>query len=171
MSEPIITSLTPANLHEILQQAGYRAELMTNRPNAPYLRSATGGIPFEVQFVNRMPGDADTYADICFVVVLRLQGEMPLTVVNDWNNSRRFARLRLVQDMAVLDLDLSAVGGLTHGYLRAQIGLWEQLVQGLVPFLRDAFIKIAGANSAPQGAAVVAPPADADPVSQVGVSA
>ena len=57
-------------------------------------------------------------------------------------------------------MDISAVGGLTQTHLRAQIGIWDQLVQDLVPFLRNAFIKIAGATTTPRATAVVAPPAD-----------
>jgi hypothetical protein len=160
MSETIAGSFSPGQLRELLQQCGYRAELMTDRPNVTYLRSATGGVPFEVQFVNRMPNDASAYADVSFVAVLGVQGEIPLALLNDWNNSRRFARLRWVQNLVVLDMDISALGGLTQAHLQAQIGIWDQLVQDMVPYLRNAFIRIAGAAGAPQGTAVIAPPAD-----------
>ncbi len=160
MSDTLLSSFTPEAFQELLQQVGYRAELMTDRPNAPYLRSATGGIPFEVQFVNRLLNGGDGYADITFVVVLGLQSEMPLAAVNDWNNGKRFARLRLIRNMLVLDMDVTVIGGLTPAHLQAQIGLWDQLVQELLPFLRETMVKIAGAGPTPQGKAIVEPPKD-----------
>jgi hypothetical protein len=161
VSETILTSFTPAGLRDLLQQAGYRAELMTDRPAAPYLRSAAGGIPFELQLVNHMPGGGEGYADISFAAALLVQGEMKLALVNDWNNSRRFARLRWIRNMAVLDMDVSVLGGMTQAHLQALIAIWDQLLQDIVPFLRNAFARIAAANSTPRGKAAVALPADA----------
>lgn len=158
MADSLLLSLTPESLRELMQQAGYRAELMTDRPNVPYLRSATGGVPFEVQFMNRMPSGAEGYADVTFVVVLGVQGDMPLAALNDWNNIKRFGRLRLVQKLLVLDMDVTAVGGVTPLHLRATISIWDQLLQDLQPFLRNALVKIAAANAATQGSAVVEAP-------------
>jgi Putative bacterial sensory transduction regulator len=141
MSETLLSSLTVENLRTLMQSVGYRVDTMTDRPNAPYLRSATGGVPFEVQFVNRMPGAADSFADAAFVIVFRVEGEVPLSLANDWNNMKRFGRLRLIQNMLVLDMDVSAVGGIAPDHLRANIAIWDQLVQDLLPYLRAALSK------------------------------
>jgi Putative bacterial sensory transduction regulator len=161
MSESVTISFTPALLRDAMQQVGYRVELVADRPDAPYLRSATGGIPFEVRFINRMPGGGEGYVDVSFIAALRIQSETPLALVNDWNNTRRFGRLRWAQNVAVLDMDVSTLGGLTQANLQAQIAIWDQLLQDVVPFLRDTFARIAASNGTPQGMAAVAPPSDA----------
>jgi hypothetical protein len=146
MSEPMLVSLTPEALHPLMQQFGYRTELLTDRPNAPYLRSATGGMPFEVQFLNRATGDSGVYIDMSFVMSLRIQGEVPLEIVNQWNNSKRFARLRLLQNVLLLDMDVIGLGGTTEASFRASVSIWDQLVQELLPFLRTAMAQQAPAT-------------------------
>lgn len=159
MPESVLSSFTPEGFREVMQQAGYRAELMTDRPNLPYLRSATGGVPFEVQFLNRVPSGGQAYADVTFAVVLQSEAKLPLTTMNEWNNMRRFGRLRLVRDMVILDMDLSAVGGVTAAHVRAQLGIWDQLAQDVATYLRNAIIKLAEGDSGKQNGAAEPPPA------------
>jgi Putative bacterial sensory transduction regulator len=147
MSDATITKLTLDSLRESLQQAGYRVETVTDPvANVPYLRSATAGLPFDIRPGNRFAGDERSFADLAFVAVLQVQGELPLDLVNRWNATRRFARLQLSQPFLVFCLDVSIAGGVAPNHLRAQVEIWDRLVQELIAYLREELGKLSAAN-------------------------
>jgi hypothetical protein len=137
MSDAVIETITAGQLCDLMQQAGYRVEPFDLPDHAPALRSATAGIPFEVRLGTRAPGDGRRCADFTLIAALRVEGELPLDTPNDWNNGKRFSRLHVVQNFLVLDMDVVLFGGVTASHLRAQIEIWDRLIQELVPFLRD----------------------------------
>ncbi|MBB4395654.1 hypothetical protein GGD66_004388 [Bradyrhizobium sp. CIR48] len=137
MSNTIIVKLTLNDLRSALQQVGYRVEELTDPVvNLTYLRSATGGLTFDIRPGNWL-ADAESFVDAALTAVLQVQGELPLDLVNRWNATRRFARLQLSQQFLVLSLDVSVAGGVTADHLRAQIDIWDRLVQELIVYLRD----------------------------------
>jgi hypothetical protein len=149
MLETILTKLTLADLREVLQLAGYRVETMTDPvANGEYLRSATGGLAFDVRPGNRLADGEGSFIDVALVAVLQVQGELPLDLVNRWNASRRFARLQLSPPFLVLTLDVSVAGGVARDHLRAQIEIWDHLVQQLIAYLRAELPKLDGADRA-----------------------
>jgi hypothetical protein len=148
MSEVIMTALTLDSLRDILQQAGYRVETATDPvANVPYLRSATSGLAFDIRPGNRLAGGDDrSFADVAFIAVLQVQGELPLDLVNGWNVARRFSRLQLSGSFLALCMDVSVVGGVTQEHVRAQVEIWDRLVQELIAYLRDELRKPGAAN-------------------------
>jgi Putative bacterial sensory transduction regulator len=157
MSETIITKLTVDSLRENIQLAGYRVETMTDPVvNTTYLRSATSGFVFDIRPGNRLTDADQSFLDVAFIAALQVQGELPLDIVNRWNVTRRFARLQLSQPFLILSHDVSVAGGVTHNYLRAQIEIWDHLLQQMISYLREELPKIAGANAAGAGAAGIA---------------
>ncbi|MBB4380749.1 YbjN domain-containing protein [Bradyrhizobium sp. SBR1B] len=137
MSNTIIVKLTLNDLRSALQQVGYRVEELTDPVvNLTYLRSATGGLTFDIRPGNWL-ADAESFVDAALTAVLQVQGELPPDLVNRWNATRRFARLQLSQQFLVLSLDVSVAGGVTADHLRAQIDIWDRLVQELIVYLRD----------------------------------
>lgn len=151
MSETIVAKFTLDDLREHFQLAGYRVEAVTDPVvNMSYLRSATNGLAFDIRPGNRPAGDEQSFIDVSLIAVLQVQGELPLEVVNRWNATRRFARLQLSPPFLALSLDVSVAGGITLSNLRAQIEIWDHLVQQLVVFLRE---ELAGlSNSRAQAA-------------------
>jgi hypothetical protein len=148
MSEPIIANLSLDVLREWILQAGYRVELLTDPvANIQYLRSATNGIAFDIRGGNQAGASADQFADFAFVAPLQVQGELPLDLVNRWNGTRRFGRLQLSHPFLVLSLDVSVAGGVTTAHVRAQLEIWDQLVQQLIVYLREELPKLAQAAS------------------------
>lgn len=133
-----IRALTPDRLCRIMRDRGCRIETVTDGPTGPILRSATSGFGFEVRFNNRLGDQGDRYADAVFLAALRVQGELPLKLVNEWNNTRRFARLHLLEDYLILAMDVSVAGGVTTKHLRIQVEIWDRLVQDLIPYIRKA---------------------------------
>lgn len=149
MTEPVLhTFLTPAMVREVLQTAGYRVEEVAASDGSPVLRSATAGLGFEVMFANPLPvqagaGTSSGWADATFQAAFQVQGELPLSLVNHWNVSRRFGRLNLLQDLLLLDMDILALGGVTSANLRAQAEIWDRLVSQLIAYLREELPKLA----------------------------
>jgi hypothetical protein len=147
MSDTQITQLTLDGLRNVLQQVGYRVEEATDPvANVPYLRSATGGLAFDVRPGNRLPDEG--FVDVAFTAVLQVQGELPLDLVNRWNATRRFARLQLSQPFLVFCLDVSVAGGVMPNHLRAQIEIWDRLVQELIAYLRDELRQLSAKSDA-----------------------
>lgn len=140
MTETNITQLTLETLRDAFQGAGYRVEELTDPiANTPYLRSATGGMAFDIRPGNRLAAEPDAFIDIALVGLLQVQGgDLPLDVVNRWNATRRFGRLQFSPPLLVVSLDISIAGGVSPIYLRAQIELWDRLLQDLIGYLRDA---------------------------------
>lgn len=155
MPDTILASITLDGLRDLMQQVGYRVETLNDPAGNAFLRSATGGVAFDIRGGNRLAG-AGGYADLTFATVLQVQGDLPLDIVNQWNNSRRFARLHLVPGLQVFDMDVSVAGGVAPLALRTQIEIWDRLVQEFIPFLRDEVGKRGHVNGADRGAAVAA---------------
>jgi hypothetical protein len=149
MSEPVIDALTLTDLRELLQQAGYRVQELADLNGVKFLQSATGGMGFDLRPGNQLPGAAaGHYADLRLQAVAQIQGDLPAELVARWNNTRRFGRLRIDQNFLVCEMDVSVLGGVTNAYVRAQFGLWDQLMQDLVAYLRDELRKLTATNEA-----------------------
>jgi Putative bacterial sensory transduction regulator len=170
MSDVNINKLTLEDLRESLQQVGYRVETATDPvAGVAYLRSATGGLAFDIRPGNQLPDANGGFVDVAFTAVLQVQGELPLDLVNRWNATRRFGRLQLSQPFLVFCLDVSAAGGVMPDYLRAQIEIWDRLVQELIAYLRDELRQLSAKNGS---APAAAPQASADQsATETGVSA
>jgi hypothetical protein len=157
----IVAKLTLDGLRESFQSAGYRVETLTDPvANIQYLRSATAGLGFDIRAGNRLPGDAQSYADVTLVAPLQVQGELPLEIVNRWNATRRFGRLQLSPPFLVFCLDICVAGGVAPDNLRAQIEIWDRLVQELIGYLRDELSKLGTAKGSAAPAALPATNAD-----------
>ena len=147
MSDTPITQFTLVSLRDVLQQVGYRVEEVTDPvANVPYLRSATGGLAFDIRPGNRLPDEG--FVDVAFTAVLQVQGELPLDLVNRWNATRRFARLQLSHPFLVFCLDVSVAGGVMPNHLRAQIEIWDRLVQELIGYLREELRQLSAKSDA-----------------------
>jgi hypothetical protein len=160
----IVTILTLDSLRESFQSAGYRVETLTDPvANIQYLRSATAGLAFDIRPGNRFQSEEQGFADVALVAPLQVQGELPLELVNRWNATRRFGRLQLSHPFLVFCLDVSVAGGVAPNNLRAQIEIWDRLVQDLIAYLREELSKLGSTKDAtatpPQPAAGADEPA------------
>lgn len=136
MAEALIMSLTPERVSELLQSAGYRAERRDDPNGLPIIASATGGIAFNVRMGNRAAPPAEGFLDFTYLTVIKIEGNFPLERINEWNSTKRFARLHKADDFIILDMDVIAVAGVTERHLRASLELWDRLLQELIAWLR-----------------------------------
>jgi len=139
--------LTLDTARDALQAAGYRVEEITGPNDGPALRSATGGLAFTLMLLNPLPGQPNAFADATVQTVLRVEGDLPLSLVNQWNATLRFARLHLQDGLLLLNRDILAFDGITPTALRTEIELWDRLVQHLVAFLREELPKLTQAQT------------------------
>lgn len=153
----IVQSITLDSLRENLQQAGYRVENVIDPVAAtPYLRSATGGLAFDIRPGNRLASQvladqSQAFVDVALTAIVQVQGELPLDLVNRWNATRRFARLQLSHPFLALCMDISVAGGVRPDHLRAHVEIWDRLVQELIGYLRDEVQKLsAPAQASPR---------------------
>jgi hypothetical protein len=147
----VITKLTVDGLRESFQGAGYRVETLTDPvANVQYLRSATAGLAFEIRPGNRFLGEEESFADVMLLAALQVQGELPLDIVNRWNATRRFARLQFSPPFLMFCFDICVAGGVAPNNLRAQIEIWDRLVQELIGHLRDELARLGAAAPSTQ---------------------
>jgi hypothetical protein len=148
MAEAQIMAVSPEQLGEIMQSAGYRTEHRADNNGTPLIASATGGISFNVRMGNRAPAPIEGFLDFTYLTVIKIEGEFPLERVNDWNRNKRFARLHKVDDFIVMDMDVVAAAGVTTNHIRATMELWDRLLQELMAWLRGDNAAGGAANSA-----------------------
>lgn len=157
MSDTVLNSFTLESLRDLLQTVGYRVEIVPNG-DMPLLRSSTAGFAFDIRPGNRLVGEDGGYVDFTFSAWLNIEGELPLDVVNRWNALRRFGRLQIVPGFLAMTMDVSFIGGVMPNHVRAQVEIWDHLVQALVPYLREELQKLDAAKGV--GAMVSEAPAE-----------
>lgn len=122
------TAISPQQLAATLQQAGYRANEISNGDSVQ-LHSAAQGIGFIVNFGNQAPNQPGEYVDFAFICTLNIDGELNPELVDGWNRNRRFARLSRSGQLLVLSMDVMVAGGVSADWLRAQCELWDALLR------------------------------------------
>ena len=147
MSNEIVSSFTAASLREVLLQKGYRAEIVADAAGVPQIRSATNGLSFILRFGNRLGGAADAYLDAVLTTALQGLGAATAAAIDQWNASKRFARLHRSGELLFLEMDLSVIGGVTRSHLDAQIEIWDRMVQELINYVRTVLAPAAARDS------------------------
>lgn len=164
--------LTAALLCDALRSAGYRVTETKGADGAPVLVSATSGMSFEVRLLNPLTHGrkgtpagaasedaipADAYADAAFRAAFRIQGELPLALVNHWNVTHRFARLHIAGEWLLMEMDVIVLGGVLADNLRAHLEIWDRLIPELIAYLREELPKLARPAPQAEPAATDAP--------------
>ncbi|WPO40264.1 YbjN domain-containing protein [Tardiphaga sp. 42S5] len=143
MTDTNLVSVTLESLRDLMQNSGYRVDLVSDpAANVSLLRSSTAGFGFDVRPGNRLAADENSFVDFTFSAWLNIEGELPLDVVNRWNALRRFGRLQVVPGFLALTMDVSLIGGVSPNNVRANVEIWDHLVQALVPYLREELQKL-----------------------------
>jgi hypothetical protein len=131
----LITAITPQQLATTLQQAGYRAHEVSNG-QIVQIQSAAQGIGFVINFGNTVLGQAGEFVDFSFNCTLNIEGELRQELVEDWNRSRRFARLSQQGQWLVLAMDAIVAGGVSAAWLQGQCELWDAMLREFIRHLQ-----------------------------------
>jgi hypothetical protein len=133
-------------LAAILRESGFRAELAVDAAGRPVLHSASSGVPFHVRFGNVAAETDGRFVDFTLTVAVQLDIPVPLGFVADWNATRRFARMHGHDRLLVMEMDVLLAGGVGDPNLRANVEIWDRLLQELLMGLRRS-VQEAGAGS------------------------
>ena len=151
MAKTLIRSFTSETIRELVQEAGFRAEIVSGAAaGAPVIRSASSGLAFEIRLLNPVQTEPKSFADLTFTAGLQVQGPLALEIVNRWNATKRFSRLYVAQGFLIIAMDIVLQGGVPPEHLRAQIEIWDRLLQELLAYLRTAAAQTAPKKVAPE---------------------
>ncbi|MBH1972160.1 YbjN domain-containing protein [Moraxellaceae bacterium AER2_44_116] len=131
----LITAISPQQFAHILQQAGYRANEVSNGQMVQ-IQSAAQGIGFVINFGNVVSEQNREFVDFSFNCTLNIEGNVRPELVADWNRSRRFARLSQQGQWLVLVMDVMVAGGVSAAWLQGQCELWDALLREYIRHLQ-----------------------------------
>lgn len=146
----LIETVTADSMTTLLQDAGCRVN-RTEQNSVVQLLSASQGIGYAVRFGNSAREQGE-YLDFTYSCTLRIQGELPEGLANQWNATRRYARLSVQGEFLVLESDVIVADGVSLKHLQGSLVLWDRLLQEFIVYLRD-FSRNAAANQAQTEAA------------------
>jgi len=150
----LIHSLTADSLCQTMQSAGFKAEIILDpAAGGPIVRSATNGVGFDIHLGNKSGADRDGRVDAGFAMTFKIVGDIQRSIINKWNNTRRFARLLVddrvpTQELLVLSMDIVVAGGVAPSHLRSQIEIWDRLVRELIAWLPAELSALRAADGA-----------------------
>lgn len=129
----IIDALPIEELSALLREAGYRTN-ETEHNGSKQLLSASQGIGFAVRPGNML---GEGLLDFTISCALRIQGELPEGLIPAWNRGKRFSRLSRHGDFLVLEMDVIVAGGVRRAHVRANLEIWDRLLQDFLLYLRN----------------------------------
>lgn len=131
----LIEVVTADSMTTLLQDAGCRVNRIEQN-QVVQLQTASQGIGYAVRFGNAAREQGE-FLDFTYSCTLRVQGEVPENLVNQWNISRRFSRLSAQGEFLVLEQDVVVADGVTQKHLLGSLVLWDRILQEFVIYLRD----------------------------------
>lgn len=130
----LVRTVTIADLANMLQQKGFRAEPAEWAGGREALRSAAGGVGFNIVAGN---GSDGAYHDFTYYASFRLEG-LPLEAICEkWNAARRFGRVHSRDGLLNFEMDIFLGTGVSADYLAVSLELWNQLLNELLAALRE----------------------------------
>lgn len=142
----LIETVSADSLTTLLQDAGCRVNRIEQN-QVVQLATASQGIGYNVRFGNSAQ-EQGQFLDFTYSCALRVQGELPQGLTNQWNTSRRFSRLSEQGEFLVLEQDVVVADGVSSKHLLGSLVLWDRLLQEFVVFLRDYSRNLAAAQEA-----------------------
>jgi hypothetical protein len=119
------TRFKPDDLATIVRDAGYRAEVDTEN-NRPRIRAGMAG--YNVVIYLYQCTDDGTCGSLQYSVGLTKSPNYTLTLVNKWNEEKRYAKAYLDKNGNMyLEYDLSFSGGITRETVKAAARLFDDL--------------------------------------------
>jgi hypothetical protein len=118
----------PQQIAATMTNAGYKAELTKDPTGDPAIKSEAAGNPFWVLFYNCT--DHRNCSTIEFHIAYATKTKPPLTLINEWNRSHRFARAYtddVADPVLQMDVDLDK-GGISTALLKDHLEVWTTLV-------------------------------------------
>jgi hypothetical protein len=127
----VFTKIKAADLAKVFQNAGYRADVPTS--GSP--RILTGMSGYKVAIFMYSCDDAGC-GSLEFSSSFTKSAKMTLSIVNKWNQEKRYAKAYLDTDGDLnLEYDVSFAGGVTNDHLIQAASVFETLLPALEQFI------------------------------------
>lgn len=135
----LLTSITAKTLRDLLQDAGYRAEVKETATGRPMISSSTGGVKFTILLYDPT-GANSRYEDFQLIAWFNDSYEGTVEDANAWNMKKR--HLHAIFDKSDnsvgVAMDVTLAGGVTKEHLKEYFRLWDGMLGGFVKYLSDA---------------------------------
>ena len=126
----------PPALVEALREAGYKAELKTNKQGEPYIVSAANGSSFTIELYG-CKGMTDC-GSFQFYNFYKKDPFYTIALANEWNASKRFVRVAIDRDGDLaMSMDVAAVGKMTQAAFADWIDWYSVMDADLDKFLAE----------------------------------
>jgi hypothetical protein len=126
------TKFTAAELAKVFQNAGYRADVPTS--GSPRILTGMSGYKVAI-FLYSCDGDAGC-GSLEFSSSFTKSAKMTLSIVNKWNQEKRYAKAYLDTDGDLnLEYDVSFAGGVTSDHVVQAASVFETLLPALEQFI------------------------------------
>lgn len=131
--------VTIAELEQSLEKLGLPSQREVTKNGDPVLRSAVGGLTFNVRPGGVLEGvdEATRYGDFSYNLMFQLEREMDVGLLNLWNQQKRFGRLFQRDGFLIMEMDHLAVA-LGGDQILGSLEIWGRLVVDVLNFLRTA---------------------------------
>ena len=137
MLDTLLRGVTLTDLEAALDRLGLPATQDLTPSGAPVLRSAIGGLTFNIRPGALVDPEAGRHGDYNFNLMFQVRENFDAAILNQWNRHKRFARFSLRDEFLVLEMDCLSVG-ITGDQILASLELWGRLVVEALTFLRTA---------------------------------
>lgn len=122
-----VDATDPAQLTQVIQDLGYRAQLKTDNTGDPMITSSVAGTEFSILFY----GCTDNAA--CKVLLFKVGYDLPLgttdQTINAWNADNLFGRAYLDdEDDPWLEMPVNMDGGISRANFEDTFDWWEVAV-------------------------------------------
>lgn len=118
-----VTKVTVEQLSKVLQEAGYRAEIVTTSKR-PYIRTGLSGRRVAIYLYDCTGNDCTSYQ---FSAIYNKNTKFTVDYVNEWNKKKRFAKAYLDNDGDLnFEWDVDLDGGVTPAYLKQTVLAFER---------------------------------------------
>lgn len=125
--------VTAAEVIEVLQANGYRAQADVDGVGDPMVRSATDGANFAIYFYGC---ERERCTTIQFAVGFSMKQPPGLAKINEWNREMRFGRAYIDAEMdPVVEMDVDLELGATTEQLQSVVGAWAAVVPAFKKFI------------------------------------
>ncbi len=125
--------LSPQDVVQWLQAAGYQAEIEHNSDGRTEIRSASSGTTFRVYFYDCRGARC---ASLQFYAGFSMHGNFDLAKENDWNSTKRWTRVYMDKtDDPWIEMDVDLTPGGTYELLNDEFAIWRNMLEQFVKFI------------------------------------
>ena len=133
--QEVILSVTPDEMAKILQDIGYRAEILKNDQGKRRIRTRIGGWNVTLNFYSC--DDKENCKSIGLRSFFENEKKKSAAFANEWNREKRFTKVYIDKDNDVnIEYDFLFRDGVTKGNVRAYFDVYEDQLKDFVEALK-----------------------------------